>query len=151
MRGADGFTLVEMLVAIAIMAFGIVLAVPILSDPSPGTRVRAAARELVTALREARSEAIYRNTEVVMLLDVDRRAYRIIPGTRHGAIRSDVDLAMVAADVERVGGAAANIRFFPDGSSTGGKITVSKGSISYGVTVPWLTGRAKVDDPAPAR
>ena len=36
------------------------------------------------------------------------------------------------------------IRFFPDGSSTGGRITLSIDSMRYLVNVDWLTGRVKV-------
>lgn len=141
-----GFTLVELLVAMAIVALGIVIAVPILSDPSPGARVKAAAHQLVTALREARSEAILRNAEVVVMLDVERRAFRTVPGSRQRALPSDIELAMAASEAERLGGSSAGIRFFPDGSSTGGRITLSKAGASYDVTVPWLTGRARLDD-----
>ncbi|MCK7491838.1 MAG: hypothetical protein MZW92_09370 [Comamonadaceae bacterium] len=36
--------------------------------------------------------------------------------------------------------ATGNIRFFPDGSSTGGAITVSGPKLAYRVNVDWLTG-----------
>ena len=36
------------------------------------------------------------------------------------------------------------IRFFPDGSSTGGRVTLMVGERSYAVDVDWLTGRVRV-------
>ena len=33
------------------------------------------------------------------------------------------------------------IRFFPDGSSTGGRITLSTDRLAYLVDVDWLTGK----------
>jgi general secretion pathway protein H len=122
-----------------------------LSDPSPGARVKTAAHQLVAALREARSEAILRNTETTLPLDVERRAFRTGPRSQLKALPSDIELALTIADTERVDAGAANIRFFPDGSSTGGRIVLSKGASSYEVTVPWLTGRARVDEPPASR
>ena len=36
------------------------------------------------------------------------------------------------------------IRFYPDGSSTGGRITVASGERKYLVDVDWLTGRVSI-------
>lgn len=152
MRSATaGFTLVELLVAFAIVALGAVVAVPILSDPAPGARVRAAARELVAGLREARSEAILRNREVVVTLDLETRSYQLSSGQRRRALPSDIEVSLIAAEIERLSERAANIRFFPDGSSTGGQIRLSKSGQLYEVTVPWLTGRATSNDRAAVR
>ena len=38
------------------------------------------------------------------------------------------------------------IRFYPDGSSTGGRITVSSGERKFLVDVDWLTGRVSIED-----
>jgi general secretion pathway protein H len=38
------------------------------------------------------------------------------------------------------------IRFYPDGSSTGGRITVTFGRTQYLVDVDWLTGRVSITD-----
>jgi general secretion pathway protein H len=148
---AAGFTLIELLVAFAIMALGALVAVPFLSDPTPGARVRAAARELVAGLREARSEAILRNREVVVTLDLETRSFQLGGEQRRRALPSDIELSLVAAEVERLGERAANIRFFPDGSSTGGRIRLAKSGQLYEVAVPWLTGRATSHDRAAVR
>ena len=36
------------------------------------------------------------------------------------------------------------VRFFADGSSTGGRVTLMVGERSYAVDVDWLTGRVRV-------
>jgi general secretion pathway protein H len=146
-----GFTLVELMVAFAIVALGAVIAVPFLSDPAPAARVRAAARELVASLREARSEAILRNREVVLTLDLETRSYQLSSAQRRRALPSDIEFSLVTAAIERRGDHVANIRFFPDGSSTGGQIRLSKSGQLYEVTVPWLTGRATGHDRAAVR
>jgi general secretion pathway protein H len=45
-------------------------------------------------------------------------------------------------DTDRVG----KIRFFPDGTSTGGRITLARGERKYGVDINWLTGQVVILD-----
>ncbi len=59
-----GFTLVELMVAIAIAAIVIAFAVPSFEQIRNGTRLSSGANDLLTALQLARSEAIRRNHAV---------------------------------------------------------------------------------------
>jgi len=43
-------------------------------------------------------------------------------------------------------GREGDIRFNPDGSSTGGRISLADGRRRLGVGVDWLTGRVSVAD-----
>jgi general secretion pathway protein H len=45
-----------------------------------------------------------------------------------------------------VGGAAADIRFLPDGSSTGGRVELKDGRRRMRIGVDWLNGRVSVGD-----
>lgn len=134
----------ELLVVFAVM--GLVLAsVPmIVASARPGPTARVAAEELASALRLARGEAIGRYAPAVLLLDVEQRTYRGADGAEH-ALAEDLDLNFVTARSELAGAQAGQIRFFPDGSATGGRITVTDGGQSYIVTVDWLTGAVDVD------
>jgi general secretion pathway protein H len=38
------------------------------------------------------------------------------------------------------------IRFYPDGGSTGGRVTLSAGERKFDVDVDWLTGRVAILD-----
>ena len=49
-------------------------------------------------------------------------------------------LKLYTAQEELIDNATGNIRFFPDGSSTGGHITVSGPKLAYRINVDWLTG-----------
>lgn len=57
----QGFTLTELMVAIAVLAIGIGLSIPSFQDLIASQRVRAAADALATSVMYARSEAIKRN------------------------------------------------------------------------------------------
>jgi general secretion pathway protein H len=41
---------------------------------------------------------------------------------------------------------AGTVTFFPDGTSTGGTITLSQGTHRYYVAVDWLTGQVDVGE-----
>lgn len=139
-----GYTLFEVLVVLAIV--GLVLAaVPMLAGRRAGPEVRAAAIEVASAMREARSEAISRFQPVAFQLDVDARAYRVGSGGSAKPLPSTLDLALYTARSELAGETAGGIRFFPDGSATGGRVTLSEDGQRYVVSVDWLTGAVAVE------
>jgi general secretion pathway protein H len=134
----------ELMVALAII--GLVLAsVPMLVvSARPGPTVRAAAEDMASVLRLTRGEAIGRYGPAVFLLDVEERVYRGPDGKEH-VLDEGLDLNFVTARSELAGAKAGQIRLFPDGSATGGRITVSDGRRSYVVSVDWLTGTVDVE------
>ena len=113
---------------------------------SSGLGLRGTAAELASGLRLARSEAILRNRPVAFELDVTGRRYRVGSGNERRLPRASVDRA--ADDRRRTarGLASGDIRFNPDGSSTGGRISLADGRQKMAVGVDWLTGRVSVAD-----
>lgn len=105
-----------------------------------GANAEVAASELAAALRRARGRAINNNAEVTVMLDVDGRRYAIADLPAQDLHR-DLSLSLFTAQSERLSDGVGRIRYFPDGSATGGEITVSDGRVRYVVDVDWLTGR----------
>lgn len=68
--GKRGFTLVEIMVVMAIIAIIVLFAGPQLIDFGPNMRVKAAARDLHSNLQKMKIEAIKRNRDVVMEISV---------------------------------------------------------------------------------
>lgn len=64
---ARGFSLVEVLVVVAIMVVLMAVGVPALSDWLAGQRLRTASYALVGSAMQARSEAIKRGTDIAIL------------------------------------------------------------------------------------
>ena len=60
MKNASGFTLIELMVAIAVLAIILALGVPAFTATIQNTRATTAANDLVVALQLARSEAVKR-------------------------------------------------------------------------------------------
>lgn len=139
-----GYTLFEVLVALAII--GVVLAaIPMLSGRRAGPETRAAAIEIATAMREARSDAITRFEPVAFQLDVEGRAYRVGSAGPVRRLPPGLELALYTARSELSGETAGSIRFFPDGSATGGRVTLTQDGQQYVVAVDWLTGAVAVE------
>ena len=143
--GERGVTLLELMVVIVLLALIVTLAA---SVPPPGRlpgEFRAAARALAAALREARSDAMAQSREVIFAIDVAHGAYRV-DGGGEVALPPDVNLIVDAVRDEKTGAATGGIRFFPDGTSSGGRITLRHAHGAETVTVHWLTGRVALDE-----
>jgi general secretion pathway protein H len=143
---ARGFTLVELLVVLALIALVIAVASPVVSNAFPGAETKAAARELATGFRFARSEAITGNREVGMVLDLENRRYGVGGEDDIHELPEEAEITLVTARSERIDERTGVIRFFPDGSSTGGGVSLAHGNKEYRVMVDWLTGRVRVFD-----
>lgn len=64
-----GFTLIELMIGLAIAAFLMLLALPSMTEFMANTRVRNTAEAIANAARQAQMEAIKRNRDVQLLLD----------------------------------------------------------------------------------
>jgi general secretion pathway protein H len=60
-------------------------------------------------------------------------------------IAETIGIASETSAGERHGEKVAGIRFFPNGTSTGGKVRLETGRQVYEVRVNWLTGRVVVE------
>src|SRR6202035_4983098 len=144
-RSEAGFTLIEVIVTLAIL--GLALALISGSKPpwSSGLGVRGTAAQLAGGLRRPRSEAILRNHPIAFELDLAANRFRI----GAGAVRQlppRLSIALLTIVGERRDRTAGDIRFNPDGSSTGGRITIADGTRAMSVGVDWLSGRVRVAD-----
>ena len=140
-----GFTLLELIVTLTILGLALALIVGFKPPWSSGLGLRGTAAELASGLRLARSEAILRNQPIAFELDLATNRFRI----GAGAIRqlpSQLSIALLTIVGERRDSTTGDIRFNPDGSSTGGRITIADGTRAMSVGVDWLSGRVSVAD-----
>ena len=77
MRQERGFTLVELMVTVAILAIIAAIAVPSYREYIPKVRASGAARELFTQIQLARQKAITKNNDYVITFDVSDDSYTI--------------------------------------------------------------------------
>lgn len=141
-----GFTILELLVVLVIgaIAYSLVLGVPF-RGPSTAD-LKAASRALASGLRQAQSMALATRRDATLTLDLEAREYEVsgTEGTR--SLPKGLELKLFTSQSEVSSERKGSIRFYPDGSSTGGRITVAAGERKYLVDVDWLTGRVSIGD-----
>jgi len=144
-RREAGFTLIEVIVTLTILGLSLALIVGYRPPWSAGLGMRGTAAELAAGLRMARSEAIVSNQPVTFELDLAGHRYQIGKAEpRPLPAHLTIDLLTVAG--EQRGKSTGGIRFNPDGSSTGGRISIGDGKRTIAVGVDWLSGRVRVAD-----
>lgn len=163
--GQRGFTLVELMVTIAVLAFLLAVVIPSLTDMSLGSKLRSHANDLVAGAVLARSEAIKRNSVVRMCVSADG-ASCVVGGWEQGwIVFHDVDddgaldagetvllQHQAAAAGFKITGTVDNVRFQATGlGATQASLTVCRATPSVGnqerVVSIGLTGRASVATP----
>jgi general secretion pathway protein H len=135
-----GFTLIEMMLVLVIAALMAGVAAPSLMPAITAARFRSAVDDVVSGLRFVRSEALIHGHESVFVLDIDHHAYQLSGKRRNYLLPDSIELELFTAEQERLGARQGGIRFYPDGSSTGGRITLTGAGRREYVDVSWLTG-----------
>ncbi len=128
----SGFTLLEMIVVIAIMALTLTLLTGFRQPRSHWLETKAAAQQVAEAMRDARGRAIAEGHPVGLTLP-------------------QVPVWLTVVTQAPAGG----IVFAPDGSSSGGRVVLGGPGQQTGqqtgqeleVSADWLTGRVQIDAP----
>jgi general secretion pathway protein H len=145
-RGQAGLTLLELLVVLSIMAIVAAVAGPYLAGGVSGPELKGAARQVAAGLRLARSEALSTRREARLVVDLERHTFRVDGDAREHALPKDAGVKLFTAQNDLVSDRVGAIRFYPDGGSNGGRITIAAGERKYEVDVDWLTGRVAILD-----
>lgn len=140
-----GFTLLEMLVVLAILALVAGTSLVMLQPPSDTLQLQAATRKLCASMRLARAFAIANNADNLVTIDVRAKTYRVNDLARVTLPpRTLVTITFAASERRTVND--GTFRFFPAGGATGGDIRLTLGPASTHIAVNWLTGEARCDE-----
>ncbi len=141
-RRDRGFTLIEVLCVVAILALVYILVAARGPSRSPSFTLRSEAATIAETLGEARGRAIATGQDVTIGLAADPAGLRL---DRHAplAVSPGISLAMLTAD-DRPTDVTRRFAFRPDGSADGGGILVANEAGRIAVRVAWLTGRVTV-------
>ena len=139
-----GFTLIEAVCALAVIALLAAIILPAIPHATTRTQLTGYAVEIAALLKGDRNAAIRRNTIVTTTFDADRRT--VHSGAGAAVIQIPQDVLFSALLAERCGGrrVGSTIDFFPTGASCGGAIAISREGYGYQIRVNWLTGAVDV-------
>ncbi len=120
---APGFTLVELMVTIAVIAIIAAVAVPAMQSLINSNRLSGMAEEVTTSLQLARSEAVRRNARVTVCASADGTTCTnttswsrwIVTGRDNTTGETDVIRDQAVAGTLQLSGPADGIRFNPSG------------------------------------
>jgi general secretion pathway protein H len=140
----QGFTLLEMVCVLAIIALMAAVLLPAIPRETTRSRLEAYALQAAALLKTDRDAAIRRHINVATLVDAGSRA--IHSGASQATIRvpEDVRFDAVLPQTCQRQAALSTIRFFSDGTSCGGTIVLTRFNAGYEVRVNWLTGRVEI-------
>ena len=138
-----GFTLLELIVVLAIAAVILVIALPVGGKRS-GRELERAARDVAASLRVARERAILANAGAALTVDLEHGSYHADGAGRPTAFPPGTDVRLFTTADEEESRRIGHIRFYPDGSASGGGVLLSRDGEHRAVLVDWLTGAVEV-------
>ena len=143
-----GFTLLELLVVLLILGSLTALIPPLFSGAVPGAKLKGAALDLAATLHYARNQAITRNSVTEVILNTESPQYSV-GSEKTQSIPAGIRLNLIhtthsSGPEPEVDPAHRVVKFFPDGSASGTRITVEGDKRGYQLNVDWLTGKVVI-------
>jgi len=140
----NGFSLLELMIVLVLIGL---LSAVVASGMTKGPTMRKTAHDLSNSLRHSRNLALMQQKEVLWQLDTVNKSFWIKGLKSEPRVLGEeftVNIDSAASEAEPDNSAIAGIRFFPDGSSTGGKLKLIYKKQAYTINVEWLSGRISV-------
>ncbi len=145
MRSNAGFTLLELIVVLAIVALGYSAVAVNFSSGNDAMALKAAARDLTSGLRYVRSQAMLSHETATLDFNLSNNSYSLTGQKKIYMLPENIDVTINTAKEELHDG-VAKLRFFPDGSSIGGRVTLEKKSHVQEININWLTGHVTLTE-----
>jgi general secretion pathway protein H len=142
--GQTGFTLLDMVCAMALIAILAAVLLPIAPRNTSRARLQAYALETATLLKSDRNAAIRAGADVSTLVDAPSRAIRSGATSQTIRIPDDVRFDALLPRTCQQRAVLSTISFFADGMSCGGTIALARLDMTYEIRVNWLTGRIEI-------
>jgi general secretion pathway protein H len=136
---ASGFTLVELVAAITIVALLLAASIPATVRFYDSMQYRKAVRDVITSLSAARVQAVTSGIAQDVALNPQMHLLRF-DGKTHRLPTAYNVVIHSAREVNR--GGEGVIRFYPEGGSSGGDIDIAQSNgAGVRISVDWLVGR----------
>lgn len=141
--GQRGFSLLEVLLVVALLAIAGALVAGAVTGGFRGMELRGTAKEMAAHLRYTRARAISTGQPQVFALDLRSRTWTA-PNGRKGEVPAGIAVEFTGAREVQPARDTGAIEFFPEGAATGGRIRLAIEDATWQVDVAWLTGEVTV-------
>ncbi len=138
-----GFSLLEIMIALAILALAVGVVGVGFARSSAGFRFDSTMQDLALSLREANARALRTGREIAVVIDVNGRRYQL-QQDQPVALPDDAGVRVVSGGQVMNAARQPAIIFYPNGGSSGGSITLTQQDRSATVSVDWLTGEVGI-------
>jgi general secretion pathway protein H len=142
--GEDGFTLIEMVCVLAVIALLAAIALARLPSGTTRQQLEAYTIEVVTLLKSDRLAAIRERRQVTTEIDARARSLRAGANGRLVRLPEDVVFDALLPDRCNQRPTFSSISFFASGMSCGGTVALTRFGVGYEIRVNWLTGGVDV-------
>lgn len=142
-RQEDGFTLIETLVTLAIVALVLASIIPFSGGARRSIELETAAAETASLLRRTSARARLSGRNTTATYDTRSRLWFDASGDAALMIKAGISVEIVAAETG-LGGAASKFTFFAAGGSSGGRVRLASMAGSFTVNIDWLSGAVAI-------
>lgn len=142
-RRASGFSSLELMIVLAIVALTMTVALPRLNPRLPN--LDATAAELAAGLKALRAQAIGSNREEIFTFDTKAKSYVLGRSGRVVTLPSNLAVDFTTAREKINGQRSATLLFYPTGGSSGGRISLSLPGRRSDIVVDWMTGSVSIE------
>lgn len=139
-----GFSLLELMVVMVLVALLFAVVGVSVSRSIAGAEIRNAARDITAGIRHTRGQAIVQRQQQVFHVDAENRTWKASE-REEVSLPDGLEIILDTARSELTGENAGGIRFYPDGASTGGRVTLIANEREWEINVSWLTGEVSLD------
>jgi len=141
-----GFSLVEVLIVLVIIVIVMSVVAPRFSNRTSSVRFISISREIASGLRFARMKAVTDQKPAEFIVNIEQRYYQVRGIDKTYPIPADIEISVYTAASQVVGEEQGSVLFFPDGSSSGGRIELINNGRKRSIDINWLTGLVETSE-----
>ena len=146
---ANGFSLLEMLVVLAILAAVLTVALPQVQRPGATANLNAVTVELAAGLKALRARAISANRDEAFTFDPETKFYTLGRFARAISVPKSIAVSFETARQAVRAPTDARLIFYPSGGSSGGRIALTQDQRRAVITIDWMTGGVAIERDRP--
>ncbi len=148
-HGRDGFTLMEIVMVLIIIAVGTAIVIPMVEGGFDSREVRRAARQIASTMHYCRGEAVSRGKPQEMVVDLLKNSIHTTDDERWAILTDRAVIEKVRGGNE-LGQGLVQILFFPNGSTSGAEVVLASRRDHFRnrlkITLDPLLGSVRVAD-----